>query len=425
MPQLTDYLRKLFGPSEPLIATNEEMPGVKEYKITNYFFEHETISSENDFSVTGYALNVEERFTEGKAVGSPEFIIYWLLNDNDELKYTRKMETHGDEETVVQFGDFATETFKRKLPRTFGWTLFQLDFQGHKVLFGRVDPKVSKVKASFVRFEKGYFPSEKDVWELRLILSYLFGTFFIDIGSTIFNSASSPIAHRYHSTYKQNLEGIFNQPQLPPIPIRVSQDFHFTVDPEEQINAFISSFIEKEDDLNLAKALWYINYASTQDIFLMMQPLATAFDILCNSFLASIKRTTIIDSDKFSYLIDKIDDLISTSLGKSEQTSKLLGNMKGTNQIGSGQRYTIVLNELKLKLSKSENMALSERNTVIHGSLKEENISKRIFLSRVFYTLLNRMILSILTPGAHYVDYSMRGTRVAPVAEAQEGVLNA
>lgn len=421
MPLLENNLGKFFGASQPLIATDRDTPGMREYRITNYFFENQVTRGGRNITLTGYALDVEEYFEERTAAGSPEFVMYWLLNSNSNLDYSRSLEANGTQQESVKFGDFATDTYNFLLPDRKSWNLFHLDYQGHKLVFGRVVEEFVKVKASFVRFERGYFPDEKEIYELTLVLSYLFGTAFENIGHTIYNAASSPIANTYDSTLRKNLDALFSQAHLPPIPIRIGESRQVGTNPELLINEFIAAFNAKKEELSLTKVLWHINYAASQDIYLMMQPLSTAFDIICNSYLSANKKTTILEPAKFAAFVEKVDELLKQTYGQSAETSKLLGNIRGTNQIGTGQRHSIVLEDLRLELSQAEKDALRERNIVIHGSPKEENISRRVFLTRVFYTLLNRVVLSLLTPRIPYVDYSMKGKRVASLEKAQEG----
>jgi hypothetical protein len=421
-PLPRDYLSRIFGRSEPLVGTGQEMPGTREYQITNYYFEKENIAPDNTITLTGYALNVEEQVAKTVVIGSPEFVIHWFLNSNAYLNYPQSLEFEGHEETVVRFGNFAADKYNRKLPRSFGRSLFELNFKGHRLVFGLVDEKVSKVRASFIRFDRGYFPEGEEVRELSLTLSYLFGTSFIHVGHTVFNAASAPISQRYVSTLHPCLERVFNQVQLPPIPIRLTEDISRGLDPEVMINKFLIAFVQKKDELKLVEVLWYMNQASLLDIFLSMQPLASAFDVLCQSCLSQRRRTTIVDSERFSTLIESVEELLYKIFGKSEESTRLLGNIKGTNRIGSGQRYSLALSELGLQVSEVERSALKERNAAVHGSVGEDNLHQRMFLTRVFYTLLNRMLLAALVPDIPYVDYSTtRGMRVGHVSEAQEG----
>ena len=420
-PLPRDYLSKIFGPSEPLIGTGQEMVGTREYEITNYYFERESIAPDRTITITGLALSVEERVAQHVVIGSPEFVIYWFLNSNNYLNYSQMLQSEGQEETVATFGSFAVDKFNRKLPRSFGRSLFELRFRGHKFVFGRVDEKVSKVRASFIRFDKGYFPEDKDVRELSLILSYLFGTSFIQVGHTVFNAASAPISQTYVSTLHGNLESLFNQAQLPPIPIRLSEDFSRGFDPEKMINKFIDGFLERVEELSLYEVLWFMNQASSLDAVLMMHPLASAFDLLCKTYLSGGKKTSM-DAGRFSILMKSIEKLVYEVLGRTKEAAAVLGRITGTNQLGVGQRFSVALAELGLELSEAERSALQERNAAIHGSLGADNLLRRIFLTRVFYTLVNRMLLAVLAPDVPYVDYSTtRGLRVAEVHQAQQG----
>jgi hypothetical protein len=271
---------------------------------------------------------------------------------------------------------------------------------------------------TFLRFNEGYFPADEEINDIINILSYLMGIELFLIGKTTFNSAKSPITNEYYSIFRDDIAFILDRNGLPPVSITI--DFRNTYDIEKFINDFISSYIKNKAKYPLEEVFWYIKECYKQNILNTIQPLSTAYDLICNSYIEKSSAAILIQEDEFDSLIESIRSAFST-IQPSDNKNILWSKITGLNRISGNQRNTLVFDLLDMEISDIEKQAIKERNIVIHGTKYPIDIERRKKMSLVFYTLLNRLILRLLDVHIPYIDYSNKIFTIQDPKKMQSG----
>ena len=66
-------------------------------------------------------------------------------------------------------------------------------------------------------------------------------------------------------------------------------------------------------------------------------------------------------------------------------------------------------NELGMEISDTEARALQTRNIVVHGATKERSDQQFADNVHIYYTLLNKVLLKLLSYDGFYLDYGTHG----------------
>jgi hypothetical protein len=88
-----------------------------------------------------------------------------------------------------------------------------------------------------------------------------------------------------------------------------------------------------------------------------------------------------------------------------DKTTPIINRIKGANNLSNNERIQVFFSELGLKISDIEARALQTRNIVVHGSTKDRDDQEFIDNVHIYYTLLNKVILKLLSYDGFYLDY--------------------
>jgi hypothetical protein len=390
---------------------------IEKYRLVGFNITSSSTNANDSLTYSGVVRKIYKIF-DSSAMGDRQFVIYWLLNSSNDLSYTEGSEITKKEEEEYSWGGFATDKFNFHPERSFARNLIQLKYKNNDFLLGKVDKKHHR-KASFIRFKDNEFISQEDFSELLHLLSYFLGVEFLHIGTTYFNKASSPIEQSYISTFHSGIDNILDQYDLPPIPIRLSDHYSLQLDSKEQINNGIQAYLNNKEHFSLERILWYINYARHQHPLVKMQPVSTAFDMICTMYYKNADNNYI-DKKMFSLLKKEFYKILTDIIPERNIIDEFKQRIGNLNNNSINKRNKNIFNDLNMQLSALEQDSLNSRNASIHGTIGDIDYIKLIKESNAYFTLVNRLILRILNL-QYYIDYSVQGKYINDVRVAQKG----
>lgn len=415
---LESYLEHVIGPLNELIGEDEQLPN-NEYKIDGIVIDKISTNRIDRISCSGMAAKVESYFKNDVA-GNGEFVIFWMLNCSSDLSYPEAVTIKGKEKIEYEWSSFAQDRYELDTINRMSRSAIQLKYNEVEVLFGKLsDESLGPQKGSFLRLKNIESTKDVDIKDLASILSLILGVTLIPIGSTEYNRASSPVINVYNSTFQSGVERVFSEMELPILPIRINDHYVRKIEPDKQINHFISNYLDLRDNFDLQKILWYISYARSQDPLVKMQPLATALDLLCTKYFEKIKNT-MLPKEKFKVIASEVETIFDKHLKDEEIKTAMLTRFQNINNISMNKRHRSIFTDLDMSLSDFEQNALKSRNIAVHGKTGDIDAVDMTKKSSAFYLLVIRLLLKLLKV-PFYIDWSVQGTPVNKMEEAQKG----
>ena len=217
----------------------------------------------------------------------------------------------------------------------------------------------------------------------------MIGAELIQIGHTIYSDQSQVIRTTFESTFRKDTAKVLDLIEMPLLPVSVDHIGHSN-SAERLMNDFLKAFEVNSEGYGLLKVLWYLNHGRGENAMTMIQPLSTAFDLLCNAYYRQNTSPRLLDDKEFQELIEPLVEHIRQTAPSSPKHLRIINNIRNANRLTANERHSGIFSELGLCIGTIEKAALAERHKVVHGSLQEEDYPKRIVLSRVFYTLVGR-----------------------------------
>lgn len=182
----------------------------------------------------------------------------------------------------------------------------------------------------------------------------------------------------------------------------------------KDIGAAISSLLEKylelRNNLALDPFVELANASNLLPFHLQVHPLATAMDLIANSWFQSVSTEsggTWIDGQEFSKILEEVAPPLQDALCSLNNGEKVWSRVQSSNRMGTTLRIPRFLEEIGISISKNEQKILKFRNSAIHGSLKTSKSKQEQFqLTWGYYALIARTFLRLLGYTGLYIDYS-------------------
>lgn len=150
---------------------------------------------------------------------------------------------------------------------------------------------------------------------------------------------------------------------------------------------------------------------------------SAALDILSNAYFRTHKEAAVtgqLSRDGFIKLIEPELQEIEKKINGNTRAKAIMNNIKNAVNIGSADRMRIFLNNIKIRLSESENDALRARHQMAHDIFDTSDHFARIRsirLRNTYRTLINRIILRLAGYDGTYIDYGTDGHPQKPISE--------
>jgi len=411
----------IFKDVKDLKAYDSKFP-MQSYELTGILITLMTeLPGNKGLTYSGIISDIKECYNY-EVVGNPTYSVYWFLNGSEELSYTEGIRISEKNYEKIEWGTFCEDEFEFKSNRYFGRDAIKLKFKEYEFLFGRVKKDSNELnKSSFIRFRPNEDPTYEEIKEICMLLSYVLGVELICIGNTKYNSKSFPVYIEHRSTFRKDIDNVISSNELPPLPVRIQDCYSAKIEPDEQINMFIQKYLNYKEALGLESVIWYINYARSQHPMVKIQPLSTAFDMLCTAYFAKKPNTHILP-EVFNNIMKELKPILKKYITNEKDRNMLAGKFTNCNSLSLNKRNKALFTELGLELSELELTALNSRNKVIHGSVNDDSIDS-IIQASAYTTLMSRLLLSMIGMD-YYIDYSQQGVVVNSVHAKQGGKFN-
>jgi len=404
---------------EDMIANSHGL----EVKIKGFHFSRMDANQDPCFiEGTVYQLHI----APSKISGETEFVHYWYLNgfgeegpfcrfSEKEFKTTLKLKIDNIEKEIERpaFGNTSIDCMR-------------LLINNKTFVFGAANKASSKdVPCSYLRFSKENVPSKEELEAIENTLSYIFGKMFLFVGSSKYSSDWRLIERSFQDPYLYgtSLEKILKLPKYEPFIInRIKMG-----DSETVINQMLGNYFELAKAFPLNEVVEAINMYRLFPLDLEIMPLSLALDMLKNAWFKSDKSTSKgkhLADNRYElvlqkYLIQIEEDLKAIFKLNANETAPtemtpdtstpIINRIKGANNLSNNERIQVFFNELGLKISDVEARALQTRNIVVHGATKERNDQQFVDNVHIYYTLLNKVLLKLLSYDGLYLDYGTHG----------------
>lgn len=241
------------------------------------------------------------------------------------------------------------------------------------------------------------------------IISFVFGTHLLNIGSSHFDNNNNIIERRAKNPWGDNVVSKCSSSSLPPIQFSSHND-SFKI--ESILSRLVESYIEKRNKYNLSDVLWKYWIASELAVGTNLPILSSGLETLAESF---IKHNNLIPN--YSNIEKKVyTNLVKADLENLKEKVKtyrfgksIINKIENPFSLGIGEKIKLFFDTINFDLPKNslENEALRARNAMTHSKLEIDNktIQKYIKLTRAYETLFHRTILKILDFDGKYIDY--------------------
>jgi len=350
--------------------------------------------------------------------------MYWFLNSPD-FGYTRSQHSETSSALDYSISGFLEERVEHIEKSQFGRDAIVLEINGKKVAIGAIRKEIVKYGGTFIRTQGAKALTAEELKAIQSVFTFLSAQEILYVGSTVFNSASSPIRTDPVSILENDLAFLKYQGVMP-LPFRLTEIHTFRGDPEATISEMIREYLSNQKEFSLDTILWYIRLSWRFPIDVQMQPLATAFDIFKEAWFNSSRSKSKghdIDDKRFNEIIRNYIEQIRQELGEKPTTQPIINRILKANQMSLSEKSRTFFSELELEIGKVEKSALSQRHSVVHGMLGTRDYGKLSRNLRAFYCMLNRIILRTLKQEI-YSDRTSYGDPVRPIKESLMGTPN-
>jgi hypothetical protein len=186
---------------------------------------------------------------------------------------------------------------------------------------------------------------------------------------------------------------------------------------EEVISQLLPKYYELREQLRLKEALMNLWVSREMPIGPNIPILAASLESIIKGWFKS--RTSksqgcYMDQASFEILVKSEIDAIQKELDShfktdGDKTKKIINTMLGSNSFGPTERYRNFFKEVGLELTQLEEDAIKERHKFIHGDaiFDKENWRQVSQRGRTIETLLNKVILKLLSYSGEYIDRSI------------------
>lgn len=241
---------------------------------------------------------------------------------------------------------------------------------------------------------------------IKELVSFVFGTQLLHIGSTYYGASSEVISLDFKNPWGDNVVSKCNQGNLPPSVI----SGHFKNQAENILNALLPEYLKLHEKLRLGGAIWKYWIARYSSVGTNLPILSSAIETLAEFILKEHKEVKhyYVEHKEFQTLIEPGLNLIIEALGTHPSKEKIANKIRSAAQRGSNEKVEMMLEIIGLKVGNVEKEAMKARNKMAHssfGKIDRDEMVELIRLTRAYETLFHRVFFKILGYKGEYIDY--------------------
>lgn len=228
------------------------------------------------------------------------------------------------------------------------------------------------------------------------ILSFLLGKHLIKVGESYFDkdyNIIKEISIPPQISKRTNLKNACKRREVPSIPPHDIPELHSY---EKELSRVIEKYLS-EEEIELSNILEHMTSSTTIPTESEIIVIGGCLDELADNWFESKKSKTsgkLIEKTEFDELMKDIFPTIKKQLKSHPDVYK---NIENSYKISGYKKVKNFLDELKITQGKAEEKARGYRNLAAHGyEITDEQKIKMVYLTDVYRTFLNRIILKIL-----------------------------
>ena len=366
------------------------------------------------------------RITSIKESEESGFIQYWYLNNLGTAgPWCRASER--EFKTILKLKiDNIEKEIERPALGGISIDCIRLSINNKTFIFGEGNKTFSAgTPCSYLRFSIENLPSKEELEAIENTLSFIFGKIFMFIGYSKYNSdwLLTEILFQDPYMYVTSLEKITKMPCYEPFIIKRVR----LGDSETVINHLLGKYFELAKILPLNEVVEAINMFRLFPYDFKLMPLSAALDMIKDAWFKSDRSVSkgkyLADTNFDTVILKHLSDIqaelrvllgitpneIAPAEATSDKTIPIINRIKGANNLSNNERIQVFFKELGLKISEVEINALRTRNIVVHGATKGGNDQQFLDNVHIYYTLLNKVLLKLLSYDGLYLDYGTHG----------------
>ncbi|MBS5934152.1 MAG: hypothetical protein KIC94_14925 [Clostridiales bacterium] len=272
------------------------------------------------------------------------------------------------------------------------------------------------------REEWGGIPDEEEREAICEIVGFVLGKHLLNVGYSKFSETGYPLEEVAINPWGDNVISKCQVAALFPIEVNNYQTWGIL---EKILTKLIPQYLLLRNDLNLKQALW--NYWISLDlpIGVNLPILSAGVETIAKSWFKTSKSKTkgvYLAKKKYEELLISEFNSIEEKLKESTYQQRMLNKIKNAYNMGANERLDFFFSEIDLPIGEIERNALSGRNSMAHGDImSDQEIEKKLQLTRAFQTLFHRILLKILGYDGDYIDRSAEGWPKRNINEPMQG----
>ena len=249
-------------------------------------------------------------------------------------------------------------------------------------------------------------PDEGFRKKVRTALSFAFGVYLVDLGSTLYDGEWRIVLATAVSAYSLGMRAFDLGPrQFAPLGPKYQYEVH-PVELGRMVGAFVSAY----DALDLGNLSWAYWHACSATVHIAPANLGAAIESLQRTYIASnpakIARTLMPAAD-WRMLRARIEEVVDGCDATEEAKTALKDQLGRVNRVDQRPLLRSVLAALGLGLGVGEDDAWKRRDKAAHGmAIPEAQEQAAIGDMLLLRGLFQRMLLRIVDAADHYVDYA-------------------
>ncbi len=346
---------------------------------------------------------------KGEALNPNEavYTIEWLSNVS--RHYFWPNTTDIDEITTknIKLGqEDDAPVMKHKLTRGGGArNCAKLTVAGHTLYLCHMgDEKAAKVRdPAFILYVNA--PPYEIREKIRIILSYLMGSYFAYLGYSTF--CKDWHLKEYEAVSSYALGGrAYEMPPCPPA--SMGTKFERGID-QQVLSKMATAIFTHYDDLNFRSLHWALYHALAATSHIAPVHYGAAIEALQKAYVeANPKKfkTALMEKEEFAKVQGAALEALETSKAEPSEKTIMTNKISNLNSKPQSRLVEEVMADLGLQLSGIEMEAWQHRNNAGHGkAAKPEDSAKLIRETKLLWVRFNRMLLAMTGASDVYIDY--------------------
>jgi hypothetical protein len=259
-----------------------------------------------------------------------------------------------------------------------------------------------------IEYRKAFkrIPTENEREAVKELVSFIFGTQLLHIGSTYYGAKSETISQDIKNPWGDNVVSKCTKGSLPPADITKFNKNQAEI----LLNTLLPEYLKLRERLRLSGAIWKYWIARYSSIGTNLPILSSAIETLSEFILKEHKEVKhyYIEYGEFQKLIEDELKSINEKLSGHLFKEKVLNKIRSASQRGSNEKVEMMFEIIDLKVGEVERKAMKARNKMAHSSFGKIDRDEAISLirtTRAYETLFHRVFLKILGYKGQYIDY--------------------